>query len=116
MQWTQSFVVELANGTEVTLDDENRDYALVPLHNIDLWLASHDTCALANVERRKTSSGGGGGGGDDFTSSPTSSFERGTLGELKADSLSRVREALLARREGTTRGGRGGGSGDDGEL
>ena len=90
VQWTQSFVVELGEGTKVTLDDENRDFALVPLDDIEGWLESHDTCQLAEVERRVW------GGGDNDVDS---SFERGTLGDLKVDSLRRVRQALLARRK-----------------
>jgi hypothetical protein len=104
VQWTQSFVVELAAGTAVTLDDENRDFAMVPLDSIGEWLETHDTCALATARRRVA------GGDDDLARA----FERGTLGELKADSLRRLREALLARR----RQGHGGGRSTthDGEL
>ena len=83
VQWTQSIVVELARGTEVTLDDENRDFAFVSLDGIERWLESHDTCQLATVERRVE----GGGGGDGGTDAPpsrarTRTFERGTLGDL----------------------------------
>ena len=102
VQWTQSFVVELGKGmgindTKVTLDDENRDFAFVPLDDIERWLESHDTCQLAEVERRVW--GGPGPGDNDDVDDSLSSFERGTLGDLKVDSLRRVRRALLARRK-----------------
>lgn len=98
LQWTQSFVVELAEGAKVALDDENRDFALVPLDSVGRWLESHDTCSLANVERRASRPG--------FDLASHASFERGTLGELKADSLRRVREALAGRRRRRGQGGR----------
>lgn len=110
LQWTQGFVVQLSEGTEVQLDDENRDFAMVPLDSIGGWLESHDTCALANVEKRVSSRGGDGdlASHSHFHSaagaSTESDFERGTLGELKADSLRRVHETLTRRRGRQGRG------------
>lgn len=85
LQWTQSFVVELADDAVVTLDEENRDFAMVPLDGIDKWLESHDACESSRATVRKA--------GDIMA------FKSGSLGQLKADALQRVHAMVSRRRQ-----------------